>query len=64
METARTVAMNDRQTPTAGHKLGFFEQLFGNIGRFTGKKDEKKTDGSGPGTIIGGRGGSSGGTGY
>jgi outer membrane protein assembly factor BamE (lipoprotein component of BamABCDE complex) len=45
LETAREVAMNDRETPTAGHSLGFFEQLFGNIGRFTGKKDEKKQDG-------------------
>jgi outer membrane protein assembly factor BamE (lipoprotein component of BamABCDE complex) len=40
MESARAVSMNDRETPTAGHSLGFFEQLFGNIGRFS--KDEKK----------------------
>jgi outer membrane protein assembly factor BamE (lipoprotein component of BamABCDE complex) len=36
MEIARDVSMNDRETPTAGHSLGFFEQLFGNIGRFSG----------------------------
>ena len=47
MESAREVAMNDRETPTAGHSLGFFEQLFGNIGRFTGKKDDKKGPESG-----------------
>lgn len=28
----REVAVQDRVTPTAGHKLGFFEQLLGNIG--------------------------------
>ena len=45
LETARQVSMNDRETPTAGHSLGFFEQLFGNIGRFTGKdSDKKKSD--------------------
>ena len=46
MESAREVAMNDRETPTAGHSLGFFEQLFGNIGRFSGKKDEKPQQGT------------------
>ncbi|MBV8166507.1 MAG: outer membrane protein assembly factor BamE [Alphaproteobacteria bacterium] len=46
METAREVAMNDRETPTAGHSLGFFEQLFGNIGRFSGKKDDKPQQGT------------------
>jgi outer membrane protein assembly factor BamE (lipoprotein component of BamABCDE complex) len=48
METARAVAMNDRETPTAGHSLGFFEQLFGNIGRFT--KTDKKTSSQGQGS--------------
>ena len=28
----------DRETPTAGKKLGFFEQLIGNIGRFAKTK--------------------------
>jgi outer membrane protein assembly factor BamE (lipoprotein component of BamABCDE complex) len=59
METAREVAMNDRETPTAGHSLGFFEQLFGNIGRFTGKKDKTTGQGQGEqsGTSTYGRGG-------
>jgi outer membrane protein assembly factor BamE (lipoprotein component of BamABCDE complex) len=43
METAREVAMNERETPTAGHSLGFFEQLFGNIGRFSSKEEKPKS---------------------
>jgi outer membrane protein assembly factor BamE (lipoprotein component of BamABCDE complex) len=43
MESARDVAMNERETPTAGHSLGFFEQLFGNIGRFSGKEEKPKS---------------------
>lgn len=31
---ANEVAMVERATPTPGKTLGFFEQLFGNIGRF------------------------------
>ena len=58
IETAREVAMNDRETPTAGHSLGFFEQLFGNIGRFTGKDTDKKS--SQNGTTTYGRGGGTG----
>jgi outer membrane protein assembly factor BamE (lipoprotein component of BamABCDE complex) len=54
METAREVAMNDRETPTAGHSLGFFEQLFGNIGRFSGKKDDKPQQGTSTTTSRGG----------
>lgn len=30
----KKVAIADDRTPTAGHKLGFIEQVFGNIGRF------------------------------
>lgn len=33
-EDARDVNPVDRRTPTLGKELGFFEQLFGNIGRF------------------------------
>jgi outer membrane protein assembly factor BamE (lipoprotein component of BamABCDE complex) len=43
IETAREVAMNERETPTAGHSLGFFEQLFGNIGRFSSKEEKPKS---------------------
>jgi outer membrane protein assembly factor BamE (lipoprotein component of BamABCDE complex) len=30
----RKIALVDRKTPTGGNKLGFFEQIFGNFGRF------------------------------
>ncbi len=30
----REISLVERKTPTAGHSLGFFEQLLGNIGRF------------------------------
>ena len=30
----REISLNERITPTAGHSLGFFEQILGNIGRF------------------------------
>lgn len=36
-----------RVTPTAGNKLTFFQQLFGNIGRFTKPEGQK----SGPGKL-------------
>jgi outer membrane protein assembly factor BamE (lipoprotein component of BamABCDE complex) len=45
IEIAQDISMNSNETPTAGHSLGFFEQLFGNIGRFSGKKDEKPANG-------------------
>lgn len=31
----REVALVERETPSAGRKLGLLEQLFGNIGRFS-----------------------------
>ena len=34
LEDAQQVAFNTKETPTAGKELGFFEQLFGNVGRF------------------------------
>lgn len=34
LEEAMAVDPVDRTTPTPGKELGFFEQLFGNIGRF------------------------------
>lgn len=33
---ARDVNLRNDKTPTRGKKLGFFEQIFGNIGRFSG----------------------------
>jgi hypothetical protein len=38
LEDAQQVALNSNETPTAGKELGFFEQLFGNVGRFNGKQ--------------------------
>ena len=35
-DKASNVAMVPRETPTEGRKLGLFEQLFGDIGRFSG----------------------------
>lgn len=32
-DDARDIAYSDRETPTAGDKLGFFEQIFGNLGK-------------------------------
>jgi outer membrane protein assembly factor BamE (lipoprotein component of BamABCDE complex) len=34
LDDAKEVAMVDRATPTPGKTLGFFEQLFGNLGKF------------------------------
>jgi outer membrane protein assembly factor BamE (lipoprotein component of BamABCDE complex) len=34
LDDAKEVAMVDRETPTPGKTLGFFEQLFGNLGKF------------------------------
>jgi outer membrane protein assembly factor BamE (lipoprotein component of BamABCDE complex) len=45
LEIAQEVSMNANETPTAGHSLGFWEQLFGNIGRFSGKKDTPPAQG-------------------
>ena len=36
LDDAQQVALNSNETPTAGKELGFFEQLFGNVGRFNG----------------------------
>jgi outer membrane protein assembly factor BamE (lipoprotein component of BamABCDE complex) len=61
MEIAQDVAMNTNETPTAGHSLGFFEQLFGNIGRFSGKKDTSSANEGGITTVNRGGGGNTGG---
>lgn len=37
-EDARTVVMNERVTPTRGKQLSLVQQLFGNLGRFTGEE--------------------------
>ena len=36
----RPIQFVERETPTLGKQLGFFEQLFGNVGRFSGSRDE------------------------
>ena len=40
LEEARKMERVERKTPTAGNELGLLRQLFGNIGRFEGKKSE------------------------
>lgn len=45
-EDKEMVAHVSRETPTAGHSFGFFEQMFGNVGRFGGKDpDAPSADG-------------------
>ena len=39
LDDGRLIELVERQTPTLGKELGFFEQLFGNIGRFSGSQD-------------------------
>ena len=41
LDEARALELEDRITPTRGKKLGFLEQFFGNIGRFTDKTGAK-----------------------
>jgi len=43
IEEVASVDLEDEKTPTRGREMGFFEQLFGNIGRFSG------APGAGPG---------------
>ena len=38
---SKEVTLVSRETPTAGHKLTFLEQLLGNIGRFTAQENEQ-----------------------
>ncbi|UCH72793.1 MAG: outer membrane protein assembly factor BamE [Rhodospirillales bacterium] len=35
----REIDLVERETPSAGRKLGLFEQLFGNIGRFSSESE-------------------------
>ena len=42
LDDARKIELVERVTPTRGKELGLFQQIFGNIGRFT-------SEGSGPG---------------
>jgi outer membrane protein assembly factor BamE (lipoprotein component of BamABCDE complex) len=41
LKDGKEVAIVTRETPTEGHKLGFFEQILGNLGRFN--KDPGKS---------------------
>tara|TARA_Y100000590_G_scaffold69747_1_gene76105 strand:+ start:55 stop:531 length:477 start_codon:yes stop_codon:yes gene_type:complete len=36
LKDGRLIQLVQRQTPTRGKELGFIEQLFGNVGRFSG----------------------------
>ena len=40
LDDGRLIQLVERQTPTRGKQLGFFEQLFGNVGRFSGNKNQ------------------------
>jgi outer membrane protein assembly factor BamE (lipoprotein component of BamABCDE complex) len=51
---AREVQPAERVTPTAGHNLGFFEQLFGNLGRFNSNPKGSAGTGGGSGSPGGG----------
>lgn len=48
-DQAEDIQISERVTPTAGQKLGFFEQLLGNIGRFNKKQDALSTGSRLPG---------------
>jgi outer membrane protein assembly factor BamE (lipoprotein component of BamABCDE complex) len=39
------VEMVDRSTPTAGREMTFFEQMLGNVGRFSAKDTKSKGPG-------------------
>lgn len=39
VEAAQEMDYVDRETPTSGKSLGFFEQLLGNVGRFNSPRD-------------------------
>ena len=36
LEDGRVVNLVDRETPTAGNEITFLQQIFGNVGRFSG----------------------------
>lgn len=38
LEDGRDIDLVQRETPTAGNELTFLDQLFGNLGRFSGKQ--------------------------
>lgn len=41
LESAQNVEHSDRETPTLGQQLTFFDQLFGTLGRYNNAKDGK-----------------------
>ena len=51
LSTARKIAMVQEKTPTLGKSLNFFQQLFMNVGRFSG---QAPVGGQGSGTPNGG----------
>ena len=40
LDEARDIEISDRVTPTGGRKLTVLEQLFGNLGRFGGRRSD------------------------
>ena len=54
-ESGKEIAFVERETPTAGHELGFMEQLLGNLGRFNAPSGGfGRGRGGGPGGPAGG----------
>lgn len=45
IEDGQEIAMVDRQTPTEGNELTIWQQLIGNIGRFTGNEPRQRRQG-------------------
>jgi outer membrane protein assembly factor BamE (lipoprotein component of BamABCDE complex) len=54
LDKARAIQMVKRTTPTRGRELGFFEQIFGNVGRFSGGGAGGGDGGAGSGAGGGG----------
>ncbi len=48
MSSARNIAMVQEKTATRGKELSFFQQLFMNVGRFSGQQQQMGDQGPGP----------------
>ena len=50
--SGRKVDVSERITPTSGHNLTVFQQVFGNLGRFNSKANDKGAPVVGPGDPL------------
>lgn len=48
LEDGREIVLVERETPTAGNEFTFFDQIFGNLGRFSGDAQGGGSPGSYP----------------